>query len=104
MGSPVSPIVANLYMEYLEQKALSTAPTPPKFWHRYVDDTFLIHKEANKQGFLQHINSVDPAIRFTVEDNKEDGSIPFLDTIVKPEVDGSLSITVYRKPTHTDQY
>ena len=28
MGSPVSPIVANLYMEYLEQKALSIAPTP----------------------------------------------------------------------------
>ena len=104
MGSPVSPIVANLYMEYLEQKALSTAPHPLKFWHRYVDDTFVIHKEANKQGFLQDINSVDPAIRFTVEDNKEDGSIPFLDTIVRPEVDGSLSITVYRKPTHTDQY
>ena len=69
-----------------------------------MDDTFVINKEANKQGFLQHINSVDPAIRFTVEDNKEDGSIPFLDTIVKPEVDGSLSITVYRKPIHTDQY
>ena len=29
MGSPVSPIVANLYMEYLEQIALSTAPHPP---------------------------------------------------------------------------
>ena len=29
MGSPVSPIVANLYMEYLEQKALSTAPSTP---------------------------------------------------------------------------
>ena len=43
-------------------------------------------------------------IRFTVEDNKEDGSIPFLDTVVKPEADGTLSITVYRKPTHTDQY
>ena len=28
MGSPVSPIVANLYMEYLEQKALSSAPHP----------------------------------------------------------------------------
>ena len=66
--------------------------------------TFVIHKEANKQGFLLHINSVDPAIRFTVEDNKADGSIPFLHTIVKPEADGSLSITVYRKPTHTDQY
>ena len=29
MGAPISPIVANLYMEYLEQKALSTAPHPP---------------------------------------------------------------------------
>ena len=95
MGSPVSPIVANLYMEYLEQKALSTAPTPPRFWCRYVDDTFVIHKEVNKQGFLQHINN---------EDNKEDGSIPFLATIVKPVADGTLSTTLYRKPTHTDQY
>ena len=103
MFSPVSPIVANLYMEYLEQKALSTAP-PPRFWHRFVGDIFVIHKEANKQDFLQHISSVHPAIGFTVEDNKEDGSIPFLDTIVKPEADGSLSITVYRKPMHTDQY
>ena len=90
-------------LPWVPQLALSTAPHPPRFWHRFVDDTFVIHKEANKQGFLQHINSVDPAIRFTVED-KEDGSIPFLDTIVKPEVDGSLSIAVYRKPTHTDQY
>ena len=104
MGSPVSPIVPNLYMEYLEQKALSTAPHPPSSGTGMWMTTFVIHKEANKQGFLHHINSVDPAIRFTVEDNKENGSIPFLDTIVKPEVDGSLSKTVYRKPTHTDQY
>ena len=104
MGFPVSLIVANLCMEYLEQKTLSTAPHPPRFWCRFVDDTFVIHKEANKEGFLQHMNSVDPAIRFTVEDNKQNRSIPFLDIIVKPEADGSLSITVYRKPTHTDQY
>ena len=64
----------------------------------------MIQKEVNKQNFLQHINSVDLAIQFTVEDNKEDGAIPFLDTIVKPETDGKLSTTVYRKPTHIDQY
>ena len=39
-----------------------------------------------------------------MEDKKEDGSIPFLESIVKPEADGSLSITVYKKPKHTDQY
>ena len=40
----------------------------------------------------------------SIKSVKPNGSIPFLDTILKPEADGSLSITVYRKPTHTDQY
>ena len=69
-----------------------------------MDDTFVIKKEIHKQDFLQHSNSVDPAIQFAVENNKEDGAIPFLDTIVKLEADGKLSTTVYRKPTHIDQY
>ena len=103
-GFPSQPHCGQSIHGVLRTKSPKYCSPPPRFWCRYVDDTFVIHNEANKQGFLQHINSVDPAIRFTVEDNKEDGSIPFLDTIVKPEVDCSLSITVYRKPTHTDQY
>ena len=39
-----------------------------------------------------------------METNKEDGAIPFLDTIVKPESVKTLSINVHRKPTHMDQY
>ena len=103
MGSPVSPIVANLYMEHFS-KRLSVLPPPPRFWQWYVDDTFFIHKEIHKQDFLQHMNSVDHTIQFTVETNKEHGAIPFLDTIVKPEADGTLSVTVHRKPTHANQY
>ena len=32
------------------------------------------------------------------------GAIPFLDTLVTPLADNSLSFKVYQKPTHTDQY
>ena len=79
-------------------------PQPPRYWFRFVDDTFVIQQQSNKQLFLDHVNNIDPAIRFTVEGNQENRSIPFLDTLVKPEADNSLSITLYHKPTHTDQY
>ena len=81
MGSLVSPIMATLYMEHFERKAISTATTP-RLWMRYVDDTFVIQQEEHKQTFLDHINKVHPAIKFTVEDNQESGAISFLDTIV----------------------
>ena len=39
-----------------------------------------------------------------MEGSQENGTIPFLDNLVKPETDNSLSITVCRKPTHTELY
>ena len=48
--------------------------------------------------------SIDQHIQFTSEDQREDGSMPFLDILVMPNEDRSLSTTVYRKPTHTDLY
>ena len=40
---------------------------------------------------------------FTIEGTQANGIIPFLDTLVTLQADNSLSITVYYKPTHTDQ-
>ena len=77
---------------------------PPRLWRRYVDDTFVILQKSQKEEFLQHINSVDPSILFTTEEAKQDGSMPFLDTLVTPQEDGTLTTSVYRKPTHTDLY
>ena len=104
MGSPISPIVANLYMEDLETKAIQSAPHTPAFWKRFVDDTFVIIKSSHKQEFLDHINSIDSNIQFTSEESREDGSMPFLDMLIIPQEDGTFYTTIYRKPTHTDMY
>ena len=43
MGSPVSAVVANLYMEFFEELALETAPTRPRLWKRYAELSTLMH-------------------------------------------------------------
>ena len=104
MGSPISPIVANLFMENFEIRALQSSPNPPLLWKSFVDDTFVILKKAHKEEFLTHINSVDNNIQFTTEEPGPDGSLPFLDILISPDKDGRLKTSVYRKPTHMDQY
>ena len=104
MGSPICPIVANLFMEDLEVQAIKISSTPPALWKRFVDDTFTIIKKENRKSFRQHLNSIHPNIKFTCEEVRIDGSMPFLDILITPEEDGSLSTSVFRKPTHTDLY
>ena len=53
--------------------------------------------------FLLHLNNQQPSIRFTME-TERDNKLAFLDTAVLREPDGRLTTSVYRKPTHTDQY
>ena len=91
-------------MEDLEVQAINTSSTPPALWKRFVDDTFTIIKEDNRNTFLQHLNSIHPNIKFTCEETRSDGSMSFLDILITPEEDGNLKISVYRKPTHTDLY
>ena len=69
-----------------------------------MDDTFTIIKSSQKTSFMDHLNTIDEHIQFTSEESRQDGSMPFLDILVTPKEDGSLSTTVYRQPTHTDIY
>ena len=54
-------------------------------------------------SFHDHLNSINPYIQFTIE-KESDGQLPFLDILLNREEDGSISTSVYRKATHTDQY
>ena len=86
-----------------EELALETAPTRPRLWRRYVDDTFCILRRGSTEELLHHLNRVRKTIKFTVEWQK-DGTLPFLDTQLRRREDGSLDVSIYRKPTHRDQY
>eukprot|EP00057_Strongylocentrotus_purpuratus_P009741 XP_011664215.1 PREDICTED: uncharacterized protein LOC100893431 [Strongylocentrotus purpuratus] len=105
MGSPLSPIIANIFMEHLEHQALKSADKSPSLWLRYVDDTFVIwpHSTPDLHHFLDHINNQHPSIKFTME-TEHDNSIPFLDVLITKTPSGFPSHQVYRKPTHTDRY
>ena len=58
MGSPMIPIVANLYMKDFEIKAISTEEHPQRIWKRYVDNTFVVIQSCKKETFLEHINEM----------------------------------------------
>jgi len=100
MGSPVSPIVANLYMEWLETKAIATAPITckPKLWKRYVDDILEQIKAGETRNLTDHLNTVDDtgSIKFTHEE-ESDGTIPFLYTLIVCKPDRTVKLLVYRK-------
>ena len=94
---------SNLYMEFFEELALQSAPSRPRFWKRYVDDTCCIMEKDEVEPLLNHLNSVRTTIKFTME-LERDGSLPFLDTKLTRREGGALDVTVFRKPTHTDRY
>jgi hypothetical protein len=98
MGSPLSLVVANLFMEDLESKSLASSPLKPKLWIRFIDDTFVIwpHGHENLKKFVDHLNNYSEHIKFTME-IEVDGSLPFLDVCVTKKHDGSLGHQVYRK-------
>ena len=103
MGSPVSAVVANIYMEFFEELAISSSDIKPRIWKRHVDDIWCVLKNGSENVFLEHLNNVRPSIQFTMQ-LKENGVLPFLDCELHRRNDRSLDVTVFRKPTHTDRY
>ena len=62
MGSPVSVTVADLVMEDVEQWALSTFLTPPRFWKCYVDDTCTALHPDQLPTFHRHLMKLSSSL------------------------------------------
>ena len=104
MGSPLGPILANIFMCHFEEKWLMKSRFCPSLWFRYVDDTFtMFDSKNNANEFLSFLNSRHDSIKFTIE-FEEDNKIPFLDILLERCPDNSFSTSVYRKKTFTGLY
>ena len=101
MGSPVSVVVAEIVMQNIEERALTTCRQTIPLWLHYIDDTFTaVHKDEIDE-FHDHLNKQNADIQFTRE-VEENGQLPFLYCLVSRD-ENTLRRTVYRKPTHTDR-
>nr|VZI07871.1 unnamed protein product [Spirometra erinaceieuropaei] len=93
-------MVAELVLQELEK--IASLQHEPVFWRRDVDNTFVIVKRDILQHFHILLNAVFPQIKFTREEEQEQ-QLPFLDVLVRRNVNGELESTVYRKSTNTNQ-
>ena len=68
MGSSLGPILANIWMCYLEEEYFIKSNLYPEFYRRYVDDTFCIfNSKESADLFLEFLNSIDDSTKFDVE-------------------------------------
>ena len=104
MGSPLAPIMADVFMTKIETKLNRFSVNKPVLWLRYVDDIFcLFNTELNKiLKFQERINNWHPNLKFTLE-IETNQQLPFLDVLVIKKAN-QFETTIYRKPTHTDLY
>jgi hypothetical protein len=54
-------------MEDVEQRALASVPVSLSFWKRFVNDVISAVSSNEIDILLQHLNSIEPSIQFTVE-------------------------------------
>jgi len=67
MGSPLSPIVADLVMQDLEENILNSLNSRPPLYYRYVDDIILSAPENEIHNILEKFNSYHHRLKFTME-------------------------------------
>ena len=102
MGSPLAPVLSNIFMGFHESKRLNEYNlNKPKFYLRYVDDILAaFHNEQDSLTFLNFLNNRHPNIKFTIE-KQINHSIVFLDAFISGINNKNLTLQTYHKSTYT---
>ena len=101
IGSPLAPILANLFMGFHQQNWIEQATNvKPVFYKRYVDDIFAVFEsDSDTDAFYSYLNTRHENIKFTFGKEKEN-KLPFLDIFINNN-EFDLQTLVFHKKTYT---
>lgn len=104
MGSPIAPILADIYLEYILDKKLPTLPFSVPFIYKFVDDIITAIPSNQQETMIEIFNDFHPRLVFTTELEKPDGSIPFLDILLLHQPNGKIVTKWWQKPQNSGRY
>ena len=98
MGSPLAPVLANIFMGFHKSKWLNEYNlNKPK----YVDDILAaFDNEQDSLNFLNFLNNRHPNIKFIIE-KQNNHSIAFLDVFISGINNQNLTLQTHYKSTYT---
>ncbi|XP_037812483.1 uncharacterized protein LOC119604103 [Lucilia sericata] len=97
MGSPASPVVADIVMEELLNTCIGQLNEKPRFLTKYEDDLFEIIKNSAIDDTLKVFNNFHRQIQFTIEE-EDNCRLPYLDTVIMRDGE-DIRMDWYQKPT-----
>ena len=71
MGSPLGPVLANIFMIELETSVIPNLSNKVKLWKRFVGDTYCLARLEYIDNILLALNSFHKNIKFTFEIEKD---------------------------------
>ena len=101
MGSPLAPVLANIFMDFHKSKWLNEYDlNKPKFYLRYVNDILAASDNGHDSlNFLDFLNTWHPNIKFTIE-KQINHCITFLDVFISG-INNQISHLKHHKLTYT---
>ena len=102
MGSPISPIFADIVMTDLEEECLNNLDFKPLIYKRYVDDTILCIPCNELDPVLEVFNNYHPRLQF-IHEVELQGKINFLEVSLIRN-DNHLITDWFRKSTFSGRF
>ena len=102
-GSPISVIIANMVMDYIENTTINSNYNKLLFYERYIDVVLDSCPKKDADLVLSILNDLNSKIQFTKEMEKNN-QINFLDITIIREPDNYITTNWFTKPTWIGRY